>query len=135
MGEEAQIYVDVWWAFYAGSAETGNGQGSSTYVLAERRAKFFGTDKVEIGNGGKSKVNEILIKATQEVKRLMRANGNSAALDKLMKCVRAQLKVPLIQGCIQYGYKTDPTTAFEPSTSYDSITDYNSEHARKGELS
>lgn len=101
--EEAQIYVDVWWAFYAGSAETGNGQGSSAYVLAERRAKFFGTDKVEIGNGGKSKVNEILIKATQEVKRLMRANGNSAALDKLMKCVRAQLKVPLIQGCIQYG--------------------------------
>ena len=103
--EDAQRYVDVWWAFYAGSMETGNGQGFSTYVLAERRAKFFGTDKAEIGNGGKSKVNEILLKATNEMKRLMRANGNTAAVQKLMKCVRAQLKVPLIQGCIQYGKK------------------------------
>ena len=130
----AQRYLDVWWAFYVGSQEYGSGDGYCPYALAEKRSKFFQTDTAMIGNGGTSKVNDILLKATMEISKLMRGAGNNDKIKNIMKCVRAQLKVPLIQGCIQYGYKTDPATAFEPSTSYDSVTGYNSEHARKGEL-
>merc|ERR1712216_560198 len=130
----AQRYLDVWWAFYVGSQEYGSGDGYCPYALAEKRSKFFKTDTAMIGNGGTSKVNDILLKATMEISKRMRGAGNNDKIKNIMKCVRAQLKVPLIQGCIQYGYKTDPATAFEPSTSYDSVTGYNSEHARKGEL-
>jgi hypothetical protein len=98
------LYADVWWAFYAGSMETGSGAGFSAYQNAERRAKFFGTDTASINNGGKSKVNDILIKATYEIKRLFgQTSDQTAAIDRVMKCVRAQLKVSLIQGCIEYG--------------------------------
>lgn len=98
------LYADVWWAFYAGSMETGSGAGFSAYQNAERRAKFFGTDTASINNGGRSKVNDILIKATYEIKRLFgQTSDQTAAIDKVMKCVRAQLKVSLIQGCIEYG--------------------------------
>jgi len=130
----AQRYLDVWWAFYAGGLETGDGKGFGAYVLAERRSKFFGTDTAIIGNGGVSKVNDILLKATFEISRLMSTTGNTAAMDKIVKCVRAQLKVPLIQGCLQYGYKTDPTTAYESGETWTTATGYNSEFARKGEL-
>lgn len=104
--EKPMLYADVWWAFYAGSRETGSavGGGFSPYKLPEKRAKFFGTDTASINNGGKSKVNDILIKATYEIKRLFGMTGDqTAAIDNVMKCVRAQLKVPLIQGCIEYG--------------------------------
>ena len=43
--------LDEWWAFYAGSKETGATTGVSTYIIAEKRAKFFGTDKFDAGNG------------------------------------------------------------------------------------
>ena len=57
--------------------------------------------------GGKSKVTSILLSSTNEFKRLLKAGaGNTAALEDILKCVRAQLKVPLIQGCLEYGYKT-----------------------------
>ena len=46
------------------------------------------------------------------------------ALENILKCVRAQLKVPLIQGCIQYAYKTDTTTVYPGEQTA----------ARKGEL-
>jgi len=102
----AQRYVDVWWAFYAGSMETGNGVfGYGPYALAERRSKFFGTGTAVIGNGGVSKVNDILLKATVEISRLMSTQGNAPAMNNIMKCVRAQLKIPLIQGCVMYGTK------------------------------
>jgi hypothetical protein len=132
--EEAKRYADVWWAFYAGSQEPGNGQGFSTYILAERRAKFFGTDTATIGNGGTSQVNDILLKATNEIKRLMNSDNQAPAMENVMKCVRAQLKVPLIQACIQYGYKTDPSTNYEAGNSFTTSSGYNSEFARKGEL-
>jgi len=104
--EIAQRYVDVWWAFYAGSMETGNGVfGYGPYALAERRSKFFGTGTAVIGNGGVSKVNDILLKATVEISRLMSTQGNAPAMNNIMKCVRAQLKIPLIQGCVMYGTK------------------------------
>jgi hypothetical protein len=132
--DKPKLYTDVWWAFYAGSRETGSatGGGFSPYKLAEKRAKFFGTDTASINNGGKSKVNDILIKATYEIKRLFSLTEDStAAIDNVMKCVRAQLKVPLIQGCIQYGYKTDPSTNFDDGSATDG---YHSEKARKGEI-
>lgn len=132
--EEAKRYADVWWAFYAGSQETGNGQGFSTYILAERRAKFFGTDTATIGNGGTSKVNDILLKATNEIKRLMTLDNQAPAMENVLKCVRAQLKVPLVQACIMYGYKTDPSTNYEAGNSFTTSSGYNSEWARKGEL-
>ena len=63
--------------------------------------------------GGKSKVTSILLSSTNEFKRLLKAGaGNTAALEDILKCVRAQLKVPLIQGCLEYGYKTSPGTPF-----------------------
>jgi len=102
----AQRYLDVWWAFYAGSLEMGNGEkGYGPYVLAERRAKFFGTETATTSNGGVSKVNDILLRATIEISRLMNSASNTAAMRNIMKCVRAQLKVPLIQGCVMYGRK------------------------------
>jgi len=104
--EIAQTYVDVWWAFYAGSLEPGTGVGGyGPYALAERRSKFFGTGTAVIGNGGVSKVNDILLKATVEISRLMSTAGNAPAMNNIMKCVRAQLKIPLIQGCVMYGTK------------------------------
>ena len=159
--DKPKLYTDVWWAFYAGSRETGSatGGGFSPYKLAEKRAKFFGTDTASINNGGKSKVNDILIKATYEIKRLFSlAEDSTAENDNVMKCVRAQLKVPLIQGCIQYGklsklvhlasaftnydghnsrwktwagYKTDTSTNFDDGSATDG---YHSEKARKGEI-
>lgn len=132
--DKPKLYTDVWWAFYAGSRETGSatGGGFSPYKLAEKRAKFFGTDTASINNGGKSKVNDILIKATYEIKRLFSlAEDSTAEIDNVMKCVRAQLKVPLIQGCIQYGYKTDTSTNFDDGSATDG---YHSEKARKGEI-
>jgi hypothetical protein len=117
--------LDEWWVFYAGSLEDGTGSGKSAYILAEKRSKFFGTNTWEVGNGGKSKVNAILLSATNEFKRLLKAGaGNEAALVDVLKCVRAQLKVPLIQGCIQYAYKTDTTTNYPGEKT----------KARKGEL-
>ena len=63
--------------------------------------------------GGKSKVTSIPLASTNEFKRLLKAGaGNTAALEDILKCVRAQLKVPLIQGCLEYAYKTSPGTAF-----------------------
>ena len=64
------LYADVWWAFYAGSMETGSGAGFSAYQNAERRAKFFGTDTASINNGGKSKVKVSLIQGCIEYGKL-----------------------------------------------------------------
>ena len=43
-GSEALHALDEWWAFYAGSLEDGTAKGSSTYILAEKRSKFFGVE-------------------------------------------------------------------------------------------
>ena len=66
-----------------------------------------------------------MLAATKDFHELLESKGNEAKLTNILKCVRAQLKVPLIQGCIQYGYKTDGNTAYPG--------DYTSA-ARKGEL-
>ena len=117
--------LDEWWAFYAGSLEDGKASGHSTYILAEKRSKFFGTDTAVVGNGGVSEVNKILLAATKDFKTLLQTTGNEAKLEDILKCVRAQLKVPLIQGCLQYAYKTDDRSKF-PGDSTSA--------ARKGEL-
>jgi len=124
-GTEALHALDEWWAFYAGSLEDGKASGYSTYILAEKRSKFFGKDKATVGNGGVSEVNKILLASTKEFHELLESKGNEAKLSNILKCVRAQLKVPLIQGCIQYAYKTDKNTAYPGD---------DTSAARKGEL-
>jgi len=60
-------------------------------------------------------VNDMLMKATVEMNALIAdpsVRANDVKLDKMLKCIRGQLKVALIQGCIQYAYKTDTTTAY-----------------------
>jgi len=60
-----------------------------------------------------------------DFKTLLQTTGNEAKLEDILKCVRAQLKVPLIQGCLQYAYKTDDRSKFPGDSS---------SAARKGEL-
>jgi hypothetical protein len=97
-------------------------RGSRTHTARRRELTLASTIP---SPGGKSKVTSILLSSTNEFKRLLKAGaGNTAALEDILKCVRAQLKVPLIQGCLEYGYKTSPGTPF-PGLK---------DAARKGEL-
>jgi len=119
-GNSATKALDEWWVFYAGSTESGTANGAGPYILPEKRDAFFGTATATMGNGGKSNVNDMLMKATKEVNALIAdptVRANDAKLDKMLKCVRGQLKVALIQGCLQYAYKTDTTTAWPGSNS------------------
>merc|ERR1719460_2486335 len=71
-------------------------------------------------------VNHKLLKASQELQTLFatQSPANDAKIDTTVTCMRGLLIVPLIQGCIQYGYKTDTRTAYPGKNSA----------ARKGEL-
>jgi len=105
--------LDEWWAYYAGSLEDGTAaNGYGPYILAEKHSKAFGTGGRKMGNGGVSSVNAILLAGTKEIKSLMGAAGNDLKINDIIKCMRAQIKVPIIQGCIEYAYKTDPTTKY-----------------------
>ena len=59
-------------------------------------------------------VNEKLLRVTQAGRDLTLAAGNLEKLQDAAKCIRAQIKVPVIQGCLQYAYKTDVSSTFEP---------------------
>ena len=120
-----QYALDEWWVFYTGSLETGATDGYGSYILAEKRSKFFGTDNAP-GSCAKSMVNHKLLKASQELQTLFatQSPANDAKIDTTVTCMRGLLIVPLIQGCIQYGYKTDTSTAYPGQNSA----------ARKGEL-
>jgi len=112
-----QKALDEWWVFYAGSLETGTASGYGTYILAEKRSSFFGTDGEKVGNGGKSRVNKILLAATKQLQTLFKTAGNGPEIDGIVQCMRAQLKVPVIQGCIMYAYKSDTSSAFPGTNS------------------
>lgn len=101
---EAPEHWDEAWAFYAGSTESGSGDGVSAYVLAEKRAPNFGTEV-----GGRSSVNRRMLAAFNEGKASVRSKSKGAALLKSVKCVRALLLVPSIQGCLRYAYKAAET--------------------------
>merc|ERR1712216_872101 len=112
-----QKALDEWWVFYAGSLETGTASGYGTYILAEKRSSFFGTDGEKVGNGGKSRVNKILLAGTKQLQTLFKTAGNGPEIDGIVQCMRAQLKVPVIQGCIMYAYKSDTSSAFPGTNS------------------
>ena len=124
---DIQYALDQWWVFYTGSLETGAADGDGSYILAEKRSKFFGTDNAP-GPFPKSMVNQKLLKASQKLQLLFTnsyaCSSNDDKIDGIVKCMRGLLIVPLIQGCIQYGYKTDTSTAYPGQNSA----------ARKGEL-
>ena len=111
-GDSATLALDEWWAFYAGEGETGTASGTGPYILPEKRSAFFGTGGRTVSNGGVSRVNQLLLAGTKEIQTLMLVKGNDAKIDNIIKCMRAQLKVGLIQGCIQYVYKTDKDSKY-----------------------
>jgi hypothetical protein len=102
--EAAVHYWDEWWAFYAGSL---GGMDYAPYMLAKKRAENFGTDtKLTTVDTDKSAVNCMLLQATKQGAELLKNSSNTDKLADITKCMRAQLKVPLIQGCLRYGYRT-----------------------------
>eukprot|EP00287_Rhodomonas_sp_CCMP768_P003971 CAMPEP_0196722832 /NCGR_PEP_ID=MMETSP1091-20130531/5055_1 /TAXON_ID=302021 /ORGANISM="Rhodomonas sp., Strain CCMP768" /LENGTH=445 /DNA_ID=CAMNT_0042064611 /DNA_START=24 /DNA_END=1361 /DNA_ORIENTATION=+ len=106
---------DEWWAFYVGSLEDGSvesgetdgdGKGYGPYIAAEKFAEPFGTEGYVVSNGGKSYVNWELMFQAHAAQRLLQKAGNEEELADVFKCIRAMMKVPLIQGCIRYAYVT-----------------------------
>ncbi|GAB0492997.1 hypothetical protein MMPV_004269 [Pyropia vietnamensis] len=105
--EEASEHWDEAWAFYAGSLEKGSGNGYSAYILAEKRAKNFGTM-----SGSRSSVNRRLLAAMNKGKSQTAKGGQVGNLLKTSKCIRGLLAVPTIQGCLRYAYKvSDPAVS------------------------
>ena len=120
---EVGVVWDEFWAFYAGSMETGAANGVAAYVNAESRSEFFQTRSAAStsGNGPKSMVNDFLLKAAQNGRDLIKTAGNGEKLNDIAKCIRAQMKVPLIQGCLLYAYDADVTTAFSADDDADKL--------------
>jgi len=106
---------DEYWAFYVGSLEDGSvesdeedgaGLGYGPYIAAEKLATPMGTDGYVVSNGGKSYVNWELMFHAHAVQRLLQKPGNEEKLKDAFKCIRAMMKVPLVQACIRYSYVT-----------------------------
>merc|ERR1712216_1001473 len=89
-----QYALDEWWVFYTGSLETGATDGYGSYILAEKRSKFFGTDNAP-GKCAKSMVNHKLLKASQELQTLFatQSPANDAKIDTTVTCMRGLLIV------------------------------------------
>lgn len=101
----APYYLDEAWAFYAGSLETGGAKtGVSTYIAAEKQGPKFGTQGYETGTEGRSRVTMELLYQFNAMQRYLQTPGNDEAIASIAKCVRAQWKVPLIQGCLYYAH-------------------------------
>ena len=79
---EVGVVWDEFWAFYAGSMETGIGNGVGAYVNAESRSEFFQTRSAAStnGNGPKSMVNDFLLKAAQNGRDLIKTAGHGEKL-------------------------------------------------------
>ena len=100
----APYYLDEAWAFYAGSLETGGATGVSTYIAAEKQGPKFGTQGYQTGTAGRSRVTMELLYQFNAMQRYLQTPGNDEAIANIAKCVRAQWKVPLIQGCLYYAH-------------------------------
>ena len=96
--------LDEVWAFYAGSLELGDASGYGPYIAAEKNGKKFGTHGFETGTPGRSRVTLELLYQLTAMQRYLQTPGNDQVLDSIAKCVRAQFKVPLIQGCLSYAH-------------------------------
>ena len=98
--EQAVHYWDEWWAFYAGSLSTDpNNKGRyAPYHVGPSIGSKFGTNtKTTAILGDESEQNCMLLKATKQGLELLKFPGNETKLDDIAKCMRAQLKVGLIQ--------------------------------------
>jgi len=103
---------DEGWAFYAGSLESGAGDGYGPYALAEKRAKSFGTDDAPGPAGSKSRVNFRMLGAAQAGRRALSskpfANESKTVGETAQaayNCLAAQAFVPLLQACLLYTWK------------------------------
>lgn len=97
--------LDEGWAFYAGSLEQGDKSGQLAYTLGEKFGPYFATYGYEMGTGGGSRVNLEMLYHFTAMERYIQQPGNSEALKDAAKCVRAQSKVPFIQGCLKYTHQ------------------------------
>ena len=96
--------LDEVWAFYAGSLEQGDASGYGPYIAGEKNGKKFGTYGYETGTSGRSRVTLELLYQLTAMQRYLQTEGNLDVLESIAKCVRAQFKVPLIQGCLSYAH-------------------------------
>jgi len=109
--------LDEAWVFYAGSLEEGSGSGMGPYSGAEKFAKKFGTYGYEMGTGGRSKVNAELLYQFTAMQRYLQTAGNGEVLADIAKCIRAQFKVPLVQGCLSYAFQASSVDEIHGTTS------------------
>lgn len=105
LAKGAPYALDEAWVFYVGSLDSGSGDGQGPYSGAEKFAKKFGTYGYELGTGGRSKVNAELLYQFTAMQRYLQTAGNGEVLADIAKCIRAQFKVPLVQGCLSYAHQ------------------------------
>jgi len=119
-GIEGHVHTwDEGWAFWAGSLETGSGDGSSPYTLAEKRDGDFGTDSgVGLSAGGTSNSNAKILGASDAGRDVLAdisagtvSTSDLVSIAYANMCIQRQAFIGTIQGCIKYGYKAKTCTA------------------------
>ena len=116
----AVLAWDEAWAFYAGSAELGDGStsGFQPYALAEKRCKNFATCNGDTDGDpttGKSTVNQQLL-ALYTAGQQAILNGNCGGAASILRDIVPLMTVPLVQGVLRYAYLGDPNSAgYEPA--------------------
>ena len=106
----AQHAWDEGWAFYAGSTQevASTSSGNLVYYLAEKRCENYAT--CASGTSGLSTVNKNVLQYSIDGLAALAdcdtsAAGATTATAKL-DLIKAQMRVPLIQGMLRYAYKT-----------------------------
>lgn len=103
--DKATKLADSAYAFYAGSLEDGTGSGLLLYSVAENECKAFRTCG-EKGDSlhGVSKVNQLVTEYFTGFQANITSDDCWDAHAK-KDLIARQMKVPLVQGTIQYAYK------------------------------
>jgi len=112
----APYALDEAWVFYVGSIDDGTGSGQGPYSGAEKFAKKFGTYGYEMGTGGRSRVNAELLYQFTAMQRYLQTAGNDEVILQIAQCIRAQFKVPLIQGCLSYAHQASAESMTDSET-------------------
>lgn len=119
-GDDGHVHTwDEGWAFWAGSLESGSGDGSSPYTLAEKRDSNFGTAlSSAMSNGGTAMSNEKILAASDAGRDLLAdisagtvSSADQASITLANECIQRQAFIGVIQGCIKYGYEAKTCTA------------------------
>ena len=106
----AQHYWDEGWAFYAGSTQDvdSTSTGSLVYYLAEKRCENYAT--CASGTSGLSTVNKNVLQYSIDGLAALADCDTSAAgaatATAQLDLIKAQMRVPLIQGMLREAYKT-----------------------------